>query len=303
MRPPLAALADLDAVLFDLPDLGVRCYTYIWTLSHVMEACAEARVRLMVLDRPNPLGGELEFAEGPMLDAVHCSSFVGRWPLPVRHSLTVGELARLWNVEQGLNTALEVLPCVGWRRELSWPETGLEFVPTSPAITCFGAAQLYPALCFFEATNLSVGRGSSVSFQAVGAPWLRADELARCFNIQGGTGVLARAIRFTPALPPYAGIPCAGVQLLVTEPRQFRPVASGLILLAGVIQLHRECFAWARYPTAANPMGEGHFERLVGRTDIRPILDATPAAVGAQLAAWTSAVDWRPRAQRALIYA
>ena len=300
--PPPAALADLDAVGFDLPDIGARFYTYIWTLSHVLEACAEARVPLVVLDRPNPLGGELSAAEGPLLDVENFRSFVGRAAIPIRHSLTSGELARLWNAEWNLDADLRIIACSGWTRAMHWPDTGLPFVQTSPAIASYKSALLYPGLGLFEATNLSVGRGTNCAFQVIGAPWLRADEVARHFNAYALPGVTVQTENFVPTLAPYSGECCAAVRLLVSDAKSVRPVSAGLHLLATVVSLHPKDFGWAKYPTAANPAGEKHFERLVGRADIREALELNPHDLSEQVKAWTAVPTWGERVRRWRLY-
>lgn len=302
LSPPPESLADLDAVVFDLPDLGARFYTYIWTLWHVRAACATAGVRLIVLDRPNPLGGDLAAVEGPILDVERYGSFLGRAAIPIRHALTVGELARLWNAEATTPACLEVVPCTGWSRALHWPDTGLPFVPTSPAIRCYEAALLYPGLCFFEATNLSVGRSTPWAFQVVGAPWLDAPALADTFNSLALPGLRAETMSFTPTVPPHAGMPCAGVRLVVTDRRAVRPVRTGLRLLTVVIQTHRAQFAWRDYPTVANPTGAGHFERLVGVGGLRELLETNPPDLARRLEHVTAPGDWSMRVQSALLY-
>lgn len=302
LRPPRASLADLDAVVFDIPDIGARFYTYIWTLSHVLEACAEAGVPLVVLDRPNPLGGDLASAEGPILDVARYGSFVGRAAIPIRHSLTTGELARLWNAEWGLGADLQVVPCSGWTRAMHWPETGLPFVQTSPAIASYAAALTYPGVCLFEATNLSVGRGTPLSFQAVGAPWLDTVMVAQAFNRVQLPGVRAEAVTMTPTVPPHPHAACAAVQLRVTEPRAFRPVSAGLHLLAAVMARHLRDFCWTVYPTAANPSGKGHFERLIGQAGVRETLEENPPSLAERIAAWTVSPGWQGRVQASLLY-
>lgn len=337
IRPPREALADLDAVIFDIPDIGARFYTYIWTLWHVLEACAEFGVRFIVLDRPNPLGGDLAMAEGPILDVARFGSFVGRAAIPIRHSLTVGELAQLWNAEgrwlfqdsvaadvsplhsseskSGLTSAatalkeersicanLQVVPCSGWTRAMHWPDTGLQFVQTSPAIASYESALLYPGLCLFEATNLSVGRGTDLAFQVIGAPWLRAAEIVRDFNALQFAGVGTEATTFTPWLPPHAGMACEAVRLRLREPSFIRPVSVGLHLLATVIRRNREHFQWTKYPTAANPGGADHFERLLGRTAIRAVLEAAPRDLAARIRTWTAAAGWTERANACRLY-
>lgn len=301
-RPPRESLADLDAVVFDIPDIGARFYTYIWTLSHVLEACAESGVPLVVLDRPNPLGGELAAAEGPILDVGRFPSFIGRATIPIRHSLTVGELAQLWNAEWKLNAKLQVIRCEGWQRAMHWPDTGLPFVQTSPAIKSYDAALLYPGIGLFEGTNLSVGRGTPLAFQALGAPWLRAKETAERFNQLSPAGVAARSGGFRPTIPPHPNEPCAAVRLVVSDPGTFRPVAAGLWLLAIVIELQREEFRWAKYPTAANPAGEGHFERLIGGAGIRESLEQGTADIHSFVASWTKVAGWADRVKPFLLY-
>jgi uncharacterized protein YbbC (DUF1343 family) len=197
---------------------------------------------------------------------------------------------------------LRVIGCEGWRRAMHWPDTGLPFVPTSPAITSYEAALGYPGLCLFEATNLSVGRGTPLAFQAVGAPWLRAQETAGRFNALALPGVAARVENFLPTLGPHAGVRCAGVRWAVDDPKSFRPVAAALHLLALVLELHRHEAQWANYPTAANPTGADHFERLIGRRGIRAALEPGGAEVGPLVTGWTRAGDWAGRVQAYLLY-
>ncbi len=303
MRPTRENLADLDAVVFDIPDIGARFYTYIWTLSHVLEACAETGVPLIVLDRPNPLGGDLTMAEGTILDVTRFGSFVGRAAIPIRHSLTVGELAQLWNAQQKLGAVLQVIPCTGWTRTMHWPDTGLPFVRTSPAIASYEAALLYPGVCLFEGTNLSVGRGTKLSFQAIGSPWLKAAEVVQAFNACLLPGVHLEATTVQPFLAPYTGIDCFAARLQITDSRALRPVEAGLRLLGIVIALHLQHFRWTRYPTAANPTGEGHFERLIGMAGIRETLDENPPDLADRVKAWTAVPGWQERVKDALIYA
>lgn len=302
MHPSSETLAGLDAVLFDIPDVGARFYTYIWTLSHMLEACAAAGLPLVVLDRPNPLGGDWTAVEGPELDTERFGSFIGRAAMPIRHSLTVGEFALLWNRERHLHARLQVIPCRGWTRTMLWPDTQLPFVPPSPAITSYDAVLCYPGLCLFEATNLSAGRGTNLSFQAVGAPWLSPAEVIRVFNSAGLPDAVAETAVLTFAVPPYAGTHCPAVRLCPTNPRAFRPVRAGLFLLAAVINTHRSHFRWKSYPTAANPGGEHHFERLVGQAGIRETLEESPLDLAERVRARTAAPGWRERVEGCLLY-
>ncbi len=302
MRPSLASLRELDTMIFDVPDVGARCYTYTWTLYHTMAACAEAGVPLVVLDRPNPLGGDLPLAEGPMLDKA-CRSFIGEDNIPLRHQLTLGELALLWRHERFPGAPLRVLSCDGWRRDMRWPETGLPWVPTSPAMPTFECAELYPGLCLFEATNLSVGRGTEAPFQQIGAPWLDAEGIVRQLTPRCTTEVEPQVVTFTPLIGPYAGEPCHGVRLRLAKPAIVRPVALGLLALSAIVRLHPEQFRWTRYPTAANPDGNDHFERLSGRTDLRHALEHSPELISdRRILSWTGVADWHARVRPHLRY-
>ena len=302
MRPDAESLRDLDAVLFDIPDVGVRFYTYPWTLYHLLAACVHTGTRVVVLDRPNPLGGDLQSAAGPVLD-IACRSFLGEDTIPIRHQLTLGELARLWQRDHFPKVRLDVLACDGWTRALRWPDTLLPWVPTSPAMPTFESAQLYAGTCLFEATNLSVGRGTDAPFQQIGAPWLNVDAVLADLARRVPKGVEFSKVVFVPATGPYSGEECRGIRIAVTLADALRPVALGLLLMAAIASTHRLRFQWARYPTAANPSGEGHFERLVGRRDIRRVFDKTPQDIDAeQVRAWTEIGDWVLRVEPVLVY-
>lgn len=303
MRPTRAHLMDLDAVLFDIPDVGARFYTYAWTLWHVLHACADAGVPLVVLDRPNPLGGVLASAEGPMLSA-DCRSFIGESDIPIRHSLTLGELARVWQRDVVPTARLEVVRCAGWDRTRDWQATGLPWIPTSPAMPHAHCAAWYPGTCLFEATNVSVARGTRAPFATVGAPWLDAVALASAVR---EPGVAAEPVRFMPTTGPHAGVGCEGIRLTVAaaDPATFvaqtlRPVALGLRLLAHVARQHPRDFAWATYPTAANPSGADHLARLVGRRDLAAALADPHAPLPDETT--TRATGWAARVAPLLLY-
>lgn len=298
--PSAESLADLDLLLFDIPDVGVRFYTYIWTLSYVMEACAATGLPLWVLDRPNPIGGNLDMCEGPML-ADDVTSFVGRWPMPVRHSLTVGELATYWNASRRLDIDLRVIPARDWLRTRDLPDLSLPFVPASPNMPDIEAAQVYPGTCFFEGTNVSEGRGTATPFRGVGAPWLHAQAVADAVNAHNMPGARARAYEFIPSSGKYAGEVCQGVMLHVTNRKTLRPVALGLTLLTTIAALQPDEFAWLPYPTAARGPGYGHFDALIGRTDIRMAIDAGGIDEGA-IRRWTACGEWRGAVTPYLLY-
>jgi uncharacterized protein YbbC (DUF1343 family) len=299
--PPAGSLAELDAMLFDVPDVGARFYTYAWTMTHIIDACADAGIPLWVLDRPNPLGGILDMAEGPLLEPAH-TSLIGRHAIPVRHGLTLGELALLWRRERRTDADVRILAGDGWRRDWLWPRTGLPFVPTSPAIGSFAAALLYPGLCVFEATNVSVGRGTDLSFRAVGAPWLNPRAVLDRLAARQLPGIAPRETRFTPGTGPYAGVSCAAVRLDVVEAGAARPVAAGIALLADVAATHAE-FAWQPYPTVANPAGEQHLARLLGTSEIGDAVDRDPSGVSdAVVRGWVAVPDWAERCRDILLY-
>lgn len=236
VRPTPEDLAGLDAVLVDLPDVGSRFYTYMWTLSHLLEACAEAGVAVVVADRPNPIGGVLTDAEGPMLDE-SCHSLVGRWAMPIRHSLTIGEAARHWVRTRSIGVELEVVTASGWDRSARWPGDA-PWMPPSLNMPSAATALLYPGTCLAEGVNLSEGRSTAVPFRVVGAPWLDGAALTSHFNALELPGVRALEYGFTPHVRDWAGEDCEGVILQVTDASVFRPVHTGVRLLAAVEELH-----------------------------------------------------------------
>jgi uncharacterized protein YbbC (DUF1343 family) len=272
----------------DLPDVGCRFYTYPWTLSHVLESCAAAGVPVVVLDRPNPLGGDLAHAEGPMLDESRCASFVGRWSLPVRHGLTFGELARLWVAEGRARADLSVVAVEGWDRSVAAVSTARPWVPSSPAMPSAHTAALYPGTGLLEGVNLADGRGTALPFRVVGAPWIDRTALWRELRGLGAPGVAASPYGFVPTDGRYAREECRGVLLTVLDAGEFRPVAFGIELIRAVGRLWPERLAEAAYPTWANPVGAGHLDLLLGVPDA---FDAVRAgAVDVAVPGWAAHV-------------
>lgn len=305
LAPTQTDLAGIDIMLFDIPDVGSRFYTYLWTLTHVMEACAAYDIPLIVADRPNPLSGNLSLTEGPLLNEANCNSFIGRWSIPVRHSCTLGELARFFNETRSINCSLDVIACAHWRRGQFFPAWSPSFIPLSPAITNFESALLYPGLCFLEATNVSEGRGTATPFRIAGAPWLQADKTAQLFNSLVTTvvkNVYARPIVFTPAEAKYAMQKCNGIMLHVTDPATFLPVAAGWLLIRIIKELHPAEFAWAAYPTHVNPTGKKHLDLLSGIPNAEQIFDSLLAAFTNELKTYTAPGDWVVRVQPFLLY-
>ncbi len=240
-KPTQAQLRGLDALVFDMQDVGARFYTYISTMGYAMQAAAEAGIPFVVLDRPNPIGDR---AEGWTMEPAH-ESFVGLYPIPVTHGLTVGELARMVVGERMLpgldGLDLRVVEMAGYRRGMPWEETGLDWVPPSPNIPDVETARVYPGTGFFEGTTASEGRGTRVPFTTVGAPWVDADALARELAQADLPGVRFEPARFTPVdlpgqatNPKWEGQEIGGVRLVVTDPAAFRPVATGVAVVAAV---------------------------------------------------------------------
>lgn len=309
MCPTAQQLGDLDAVLFDVPDVGARCYTYAWTLFRLLHACAEVAVPVVVLDRPNPVGGCLHAAEGPLLEE-SCRSFIGDDDIPLRHSLTLGELARLWQREHVPAVPLEVLPCGGWQRRHAWPALAREWIPTSPAMPGFESAVWYAGSCLFEATNLSVARGTTRPFAQIGAPWLAPERVIEQVAAEAAdAGAVLTVCEFIPTEGPHAHIRCSGVHIRDAAPaideramwiaERIRPVRLGLALLSTIARLHPDEFSWAHYPTAANPSGANHFARLLGRANVQQSIAEQSYA---DRTALTAVAEWRARCAPVLLY-
>jgi uncharacterized protein YbbC (DUF1343 family) len=255
-RPSPHHLAGLDALVFDVQAVGVRFYTYITTLLYVMQAAAEQALPIIVCDRPNPIGGEI--IEGPVLQTGF-ESFIGPAPIPIRHGLTIGELARFYAAAFDLDVDLTVVPCAGWRRDMSYDETGLPWVPPSPAMPRLETALLYPGACLLEGTNLSEGRGTTQPFELAGAPWLDGYALAAMMNDWQLPGVRFRPVQFTPTSSKWNGETCHGVQLHITDRQALRSVAVGLRLIAAARTQRPDEFAW----------NAPHFDRLMGTDKVR----------------------------------
>lgn len=245
LRPTREMLAGIDLFVADLQDVGSRYYTFIYTLSHCMEACRDAGVEVWVLDRPNPLGGRS--VEGALL-AQGFESFVGRYPLPVRHGLTIGECARMFNDLFGIGCRLRVVPMEGWRRSMWFDQTGLPWVVPSPNMPALETAVVYPGICLLEGTNLSEGRGTTRPFEIVGAPWIEPLALARALQECGLPGVAFRPLRFRPTFQKHAGQVCGGVQIHVVDRDRFLPFRTGIHILRCVAEMWPDAFGWRREP-------------------------------------------------------
>jgi len=274
LRPKAEQLKGLDAIVYDLQDVGSRFYTFVYTLSYVMEAAREADIPVVVLDRPNPIGGIA--VEGPVLDP-KLASFVGRFPLPVRHGMTTGELAHLFRDAFGVGGDVRVVPLAGWTRDMRFEETGLPWVLPSPNMPTPDTARVYPGGCLIEGTNLSEGRGTTRPFELVGAPWIDAgpfaETLAQAGDAEGLDGVLFRASWFRPTFQKHAGRSCGGVQVHLTDPAKARPFATYLVLVREAHRLDPGSFDWRRerYEFVDDRLA---IDLLLGCLKLRPMLEA-----------------------------
>jgi uncharacterized protein YbbC (DUF1343 family) len=270
--PTAQDLENIDIVLFDIPDIGARFYTYLWTLTYVLEACALNKKKCIVLDRPNPVSGNFDAAEGLFLEE-SSSSFIGRWNIPIKHSSTLGELALYFNSTKNIGANLTVVPVKNWDRESFVTNWGVDFVPTSPAIQNPNSMLLYPGLCLLEATNVSEGRGSQYSFETAAAPWMQTNEIVNFINQSFGDEIKASAITFTPTSGKYAHTICKGIHFEVIDPLFYKPVFFGLLLLYIIRAKHPEAFLWAPYKTAVNPSGENHLDKLLGINNAQKLFE------------------------------
>jgi uncharacterized protein YbbC (DUF1343 family) len=243
-KPTPGMLEGLDVVLFDLQDVGVRVYTFVWTMALAMEACAEAGVKFVVLDRPNPIGGSVE---GPVLREGF-ESFVGLHPIPLRHGLTCGELARWLKAERGIACELEVVECLGWHRDMTWSQTGLPYVLPSPNLPTPDSCVVYPGMVLVEGTNLSEGRGTTKPFELFGAPYLEPSALVDGLEAHDLPGVRFRPCHFEPTFQKHAGEVCGGAQLHVTDAVAFDPVQTAVAIFRTCKDVAPDAFAWRQPP-------------------------------------------------------
>lgn len=281
-RPTDAMLQGLDALIYDIQDVGVRYATYLSTLLEAMYAAAAAGLALVALDRPDPLNGVT--VQGNVLAAGH-ESFVGAFPLATRHGLTAGEFASMVSDRLRLGLDLTVVPLHGWQRRRWYDETGLPWIPPTPNLPTLTALTLYPGTCLIEGTNLSEGRGTTTPFEVIGAPWLDADRLAAHMSMLALPGILFRPTAFVPTFSKHAGAVCQGIHLHIADRTRLDATALGVYLLSALHELHPRELAW----TAAGSDGHGFFlDLLAGTPRLRLDIDAgiEPAAI---IAAWHDA--------------
>jgi uncharacterized protein YbbC (DUF1343 family) len=293
-EPQAEMLANLDVLLVDFQDVGARFYTYLSTLFYVLRSAGRAGLPVMVLDRPNPLNGIQ--MEGPLVQSGF-ESFVGIAPIPVRHGMTLGELALWLNVESSLQADLTVVPLRGWARRMWFDQTGLPWVSPSPAMPHLSTAVLYPGLCFVEGTNLSEGRGTALPFEVVGAPWLDGPELAARLNRLDLPGVRFRPHSFVPAASKHAGQICAGVQAHVFDRGVFAPVRCGMAVLAACRAQGPDAFAFL---PPEGGQGRAHFDLLAGSAQVRQHLQAS-GGVDEMVETWTADLERFARLRQSVL--
>jgi uncharacterized protein YbbC (DUF1343 family) len=297
-EPTAAMLEGLDFLVIDLQDVGTRIYTFVYTMANCLRACARHRVKAIVCDRPNPIGGTR--VEGPMLRE-GWTSFVGQFPIPMRHAMTIGELARLFNEHFGIGAALDVVPMEGWRRDMYFDQTGLPWIMPSPNIPTLDSAIVFPGAVLVEGTVVSEGRGTTRPFELIGAPWIDGDRLADAMNRRDLPGVRFRSVFFEPTFQKHAKLTCGGCQIHVIDRAAFQPVATGVALLEEFRRQDPARFGWKPPPY------EYEHERLAidllyGSDDLRRGLEAGDSAERIA-AAWSDQVaTFLPIRQRYLLY-
>ncbi len=238
-RPAPEMLKGIDTLVFDIQDIGARFYTYISTMGLAMEEAARHKIVCMVLDRVNPINGK--DVEGPIADGDKLS-FIAYHRIPIRHGMTAGELAQLFNRERGINSDLQVIRVVDWKRDSWFDETGLTWINPSPNMRSLTQATLYTGVCLLEPTNVSVGRGTDTPFELIGAPWIDPRKLAEALNRANLAGVRFVPVRFTPKTSVHKDVECGGVNLIVTDRRAFEPVLTGMEMAAQLLKLYPKDF-------------------------------------------------------------
>jgi len=272
-QPTEEMVSGIDALVFDLQDVGGRVYTFIYTMANAMKACAKFGKKMFVLDRPNPIGGLA--VEGNMLEPGH-ESFVGQYPIPMRHGLTIGELAKFFNQEFDINCDLKVITMDNWAREDFFDETDAPWVMPSPNMPTVETTIVFPATVFFEGTEVSEGRGTTRPFEMVGATYIEGKEYADALASLELSGVIFRPVNFLPAFQKYAGKECGGVFLHITDRKTFEPVITGIAMIKTIYDLYPNDFSWKtmpyEYEFERNP-----FDVIAGTTKIREMIESRTA--------------------------
>ncbi len=269
-QPTKEMLANLDALVVDLQDVGCRVYTFIYTMANAMKACAKFNKKIFVLDRPNPLNGIK--VEGNILEKGY-ESFVGQYPIPMRHALTIGEMAKLFNEEFGINCDLEVIEMDNWARENYYDETDAPWVLPSPNMPTISTAVVFPGTVFFEGTQVSEGRGTTKPFEIIGAPYINSKELGDALNSLKLGGVIFQPISFLPSFQKHSNKNCNGVFIHVVNRELFEPVITGIAILKTIFDLHPNDFEW-KIPPYEYVYDRNPFDVIAGTTKLRSRLES-----------------------------
>lgn len=285
-EPTIEMLGKLDVLVCDLQDVGCRIYTFVYTLANCMRIAGRLGKKVIVCDRPNPING-IDI-EGNLLEP-EWASFVGQYPIPVRHGMTIGELALYFQKYFGIECDLEVVPVNGWKRQFWFDELDLPWVLPSPNMPTVETATVFPATVFFEGTQISEGRGTTRPFEFVGAPFIDAEELASHMNNLGLPGVRFRASGFQPTFQKHAGITCGGVQIHVLERNDFKPVTAGLLLIRAIYDLYRVDFKW-KNPPYEYVYDRNPFDVIAGTDKIRLTIE-TGGSMDNLFASWNRELE------------
>ena len=299
VREPSSAMLDgLEALVIDIQDVGTRVYTFIYTVANCMKAAARQGIPVIVCDRPNPIGGV--DVEGNLLQDAY-SSFVGQYPIPMRHGMTVGELARLFNTHFGIGADLHVVALDGWTREMYYDRTTLPWVMPSPNLPTLDSAIVYPGAVLFEGTLLSEGRGTTRPFELIGAPWIDGDRLAEAMNARRLPGVHFRPAFFEPTFQKHAKRSCGGVQLHVLDRQAFLPLRTAVELIAEFHAANPDRFEW-REPPYEYEHDKEPIDILYGTDQLRTTIDSG-GDLRALIAGWRDEEDdFRRQREPYLLY-
>lgn len=288
----------IDCLVIDLIDIGTRYYTFLWSAVLLIELMGRLGKKVFVLDRPNPLNGTT--VQGCLLDAEFIS-FVGLYPVAIRHGMTIGELCVMINKEMHCNTDLEVIPMKGWSRAWSFPDSGQTWTVPSPNMPSYEAARVYPGMCLLEGTNLSEGRGTTRPFEIFGAPWIDADLLTDVLQKKGLPGVVFRPVHFVPTFHKYKGVLCKGCHAYVTREKVFDPVALGLEVISTIRYIYLRKFAW-RKPPYEFEKKRMPFDILIGNAWVRDAIENNDP-VAAIRKRWQGGLkQFKNRRRRYLLY-
>ena len=297
-EPTAEMLSGLDALVLDLQDVGCRVYTFIYTLANSMIACSKFGKKMIVLDRPNPIGG-IE-VEGNTLEKGH-ESFVGQYPIPMRHGLTVGELAKLFNREFGINCELEVVSMDGWDREYFYDETDAPWVMPSPNMPTIDTTIVFPGTVFFEGTQVSEGRGTTRPFEIVGAPYIIAKEYADALASLKLPGISFRPINFLPTFQKHMGATCGGVFVHIAVRKIFEPVMTGLAMVKTIVDLYPSEFKW-KNPPYEYVFDRNPFDVIAGTDKIRNLIENGNSMEDIKLSWQEDVKDFKKLREKYLLY-